>query len=236
MINKNKKAQMHLEIILSLVIFVGFVLFILIFLNPTKDYSDNSVQLDKISKIILKNISQDYKEISLSLNNMVSSSCFSIENPKSNYYNFVVTNSSNDLVESYRSGNNIIIKNSKDIFFKIHYSSFFNSSNINSCSNPIIRNENYTFGAMFYDSIISYESLLNLNQLYLADYSAFKANNNINSDFTFVVYDHENILINDSLSKIKNTGRVIISRNIPIKVFEEDMTSKDLILNLRVYT
>jgi len=232
---QNLKAQMHLEIILSLVIFVGFVLFILLFLNPLKNYSAHSEELNKISDILIENLSSYYGFVSFSL---IKSEhpCFSIENPKSDM-NFFVTNSSGDPIDFAKDGDKIIIKDAKNqIFFKVHYSNTFDPVSTDNCNKELKKRNNYTLGAIYSDKVVFYSSIIELNKTYMNNYLDFKQRNNIHNDFNYVIYNKEIMIMNDSLSNLKNKGRQIVSRNIPIKVVYENMSYADLTLNLRVYT
>ena len=64
----NNRAQGHVEIILSFVIFIGFLLFIFIFMNPFAKTKETSHIMDNIQKSIINEISGDVGKLSVVVN------------------------------------------------------------------------------------------------------------------------------------------------------------------------
>ncbi len=252
--NKGKRAQGHVELVLSFVLFVGFVLFILLFLNPLNQKEVSNSLLDKSWGIIEKNISIDYYLVSLIIQNPSlldnsGKSCFILENVPFDLSLVRVTDSLGNPVSSSISSSGKKNKLSISIvpeeqLYKIYSSQSFLSSSatLNSCYSDLSKKTsdktktNYSFGVVEKNSIIFYDSISKLNASYALDYTSLKNYLGITGDFGFIVYDDSRKVIFDTLSGpgiIKSSN--VLSREIPIIVMKNDGSKIKMIFNLQVW-
>lgn len=123
----NKKGT-HVEVIISFVIFITFVVFLFVASKPAIiKQEDKTNLLDNLEyKILEKEISADVKVISVTISS-VTGNCVNLGNFLDGQDidgRVVVKNSSGDSVEAHMEGNSFSI-DSKDTFFKIYYSEEF---------------------------------------------------------------------------------------------------------------
>ena len=64
---KNKKGISHIEVIISLVIFIGFLIFLFVFLKPVRNREISQTILDTAENGILDFLEVDYNYISVKL-------------------------------------------------------------------------------------------------------------------------------------------------------------------------
>jgi hypothetical protein len=233
MMNK-KNGQIHVEMILSFILFVGAVFFIFFFLNPLKSNTNVYTDLDNSYREILKNVSIEYRYISLALASNANT-CFTVANPFREKENLIVQDSSGNILASSINSSFIKIAPSGK-FYRIYFSDYFNhsdSSSLTSC--PDISAQS-SFGPLGFQNEVLYENLIKLDQEYSSDYNSLKSDLNLNNDFEFVVYDenHE-VLINNSLSLHKLKPSNVYSREIPLEVIYPNASQNFIILNLRVW-
>jgi hypothetical protein len=247
MVNKKrgKKAQGHLELILSFVIFVGFTFAIFIFLNPLKQPHINYASLDDLEKSLLNYTSISYKEIMLGINQ--SFDFDSLVSLKINYpFNprtVLAKNITDEIINAKIEGNYMIFQNSENSrFYTIFVSPFFNNftsveclNNPNKCQTLVTSNA--SFGAVTYETIPLYENFFELNKSYMSDYVNLVKNLGIEGKFEFALYNfpQKTVIINDSLSKFKIKSSNVLSRDILLKTIDKNATQHDVILNIKIW-
>ena len=74
---ENKKAQSHVEMMLSFVIFVGALMFIFIFLNPFAKTADKVSVIDDIQRVLIEDIGSEVGKMSVIVNDY-SLDCYSL--------------------------------------------------------------------------------------------------------------------------------------------------------------
>ena len=211
----NKTSQSHVEIIMSMVLFIGFLIFVFLFLNPAfktkKDLTIDKVQ-EKITDKISSNIGK-LSVITASVND-----CYSLEKVEKDYgNNFTEVQ---DLENPRR--------------YTIYYADFFKESIIGniSCSNLP---SNFNFGDYVEEKVVVYEKIIGLKELYENDYNSLKNQLEIN-DFSFEVFDINRNKISDLSINPKLPENVdIVSKDILIRVVDSNANFKILILNLKTW-
>lgn len=242
-----KKSQMHLEMIMSFIIFLGFLLVILYFINPLNSSKPSYTSFEIIENKILQNISITYQQASLILNNIPSYSCVQLTNGIPFASSNVIILDSNGKTLPRENSDSFTSLFSFDIssislgadkrYFQLLLSNDFSnvpSSPLQGCGS--YGSNQISFGSLTFEKDVLYESLVNFNNSYLNDYSSLKSQLGINKDFSFVVSDiNKNILMNESLSERKALVGNAISRDIPLTMINKTGAKNQIILNLRVW-
>jgi len=238
----SKNSQSHIEVIISFIIFIGFIGMIFYFFSPIKQKNVSSASFDRVQEKILENVSINYNYISLILNsNPASLACFSVNNNPGITGNFIAKDFSGKIANAEKTGagaSSILkIVHSGSTFYRLYISDKFKSYPVPSAAScSELPNANYSFGAMASESIILYGNLAELENLYTADYSGLKNSLGLDSDFEFVVYDlNRSVLMNESLAKHKIKSSSVLAREILLKTINKDANQTNIILNLRVW-
>ena len=206
-----KKAQGHVEMILSAVIFIGFILFILVFLNPFTRTKDTSFIMDNMEREILNNITASVGKLSVIVN--TTSDCYDSSKINSYGTNYIEIQDSVNLRK-----------------YTIYYHDSF--SGILSCTSG----ENYTLGTYSNEEIVVEENIINLRSEYENNYDNLKTNLGITNEFLFKTRD----LLGDEISELSvdrniPVGVNVESRDVPIRTINNNKEIKELILNIRAW-
>jgi hypothetical protein len=240
------RAQVHLEIILSFVIFAGFVFFLLLFINPINQQKVSSSMLDKTWNNIQKNVSIDYQSISLIItpsgyDKIKYQNCFSVDlsSLNTNLNNILVLNSSQTYISSIpdSGGTNLQISNiQNESFFTLYISNSLNPHHqvLGSCTNLIL-NTDYYLGLIDNQNSPLYENLISLNKSYIENYSGLIDSLAIDNNFDFIFYNESRvILFNATNPNLVKPGNVL-SRETPLTFIDQNAKKTKLIFNLRVW-
>jgi hypothetical protein len=241
---KFKSAQSHLELILSFVIFVGFVFAIFLFLNPLKQPYVNYLSFETIQAKILENATINYRTIPIILNKDLNPTqigdCFSINNTLNINGNLLVKSGKEDRIKNaINDSKKIYIEYGpgKETSYTLYISENLNNySDIDSAECTELGEANYSLGALRYGKDILYENLFVLDKLYMEDYALLLDNLGIEDNFEFAVYALDKTsLLNNSLSLHKTKITSVISRDILLKSIDKNATQIDIFLNLKVW-
>jgi hypothetical protein len=205
----SKKAQAHIEAIFSFSLFIGFLIFVLFFLNPfTKTQSENS-QIDQIKNIVIKNISSDIGKVSIILNNL--GSCYNLTS----------------LIGQY--GNKFVVINETNRKYTVYFSDKFNDNSDTLC----ITND-FSYGVYSKESFIVYESAVNLKGEYNSDYQTLKQKLGIINDFSFRIKDMENnTLINAERNIPKSID--VKSEDTYIRIINSSGSIFNGVINIKIW-
>jgi len=244
--NKNKKivcnrrAQAHVEMIISFVLFVGFVVFILIFLNPVNQSKISDAVLDATWNKVSDNLSINYNYISLILKNPPTK-CFSISSSPINLLGALVTDSSGNLVYSQvvDSSDMKIDNSGGETVYRLYFSDYFNSytKQLDNCDS-LLSNfalKEYSFGLSSKKKTILYEKISELNKSYTENYKLLKKSLGVDNEFDFIVYNESRDILFDVTSNNKIKGTTVLSREIPITVMNNKTQQIKIIFNIRVW-
>ena len=207
-----KKAQSHVEVMVSFVIFIGFLLFIFIFLNPFARTKEPSYIMDNAQKVIINNISGDVGKLSVITNG--TGGCYQIPSYLTTKYN-----------------NNFKEIKEDDKKYTVYFSNEIFSWGVISCGFTL----NYTLGIYSEEKMVVYDRIADLKNAYNSDYDNLKISLGIN-DFLFST---KNLIGEEipELSVTKNApkGIDVESRDIPIRVINNTAQVQELILNIKVW-
>lgn len=234
----SNRSQGHVEMILSFVIFIGFVVAMFFFLNPTKENKVNYVSLDSVENILLDNLSVNYNYIAVILDSPQDQP-FSVQNNFDISKEILVIDEKNNIVQSTNDYSALKINiqpksGSNARLYKIYFSDVFNSypaGNFN-----LLDRTQYNFGVLTLEKSVLWENINLLNKSYIEDYLQLKKNLKIKEDFEFTIYDinHTKIFFDvKSVHKLKNF--FVLSRDIPLRIIDKDVNQRDIIINLKVW-
>ena len=235
---KTKKAQGHVEMILSFIIFLGFLLVMFIFINPVSEKKVSYVSLDNVETALLENISIDYQYVALILKYSPKDlSCFSVDNNLSIASNLLVLDENERIVKSENKNKQIDIQpvalNPR--LYKLYFSNNLSvSDKPSSCTK--LKSSNYTFGVLTLENSVLFENLAALNKTYFENYTQLKSGLKLNSDFEFIVYNlnqTQKIFDTTPLHRVKNSQ--VLSREIPLRIINSTGGQSDIVINLRVW-
>lgn len=248
-LNRNLHSQGHVEIILSFVIFIGFLALLFIFFNPISPPRTSSVAIDDVQEKILDYVSIDYDYGSVILKIIPSESCFSVANSIGLAGNegLIVLDANNTIVNSRYSSQKIYIQKSSSStnkFYRFYVTpdsrdaekSFNTYSFGDDIACTDLAAADYNFGAVSRDSMPLYENLEALNYNYESTYSELKKILSPAYDFEFVVYNlNRAVIMNNSLGMHNIKSSNVFSRELLLKTINRDAKQDDIILGLRVW-
>lgn len=214
----NKKGQGHVEMIISFVLFVGFLLFVFLFLNPFYE-STQKISITKESEIILKRLSEPVGKLFAIVE--TSEDCYDLKKVNKIYGdNFIEVKEISDP--------------GKPLRYTIYYGKFFDPENVGDISCSSKTGKAYTLGAYTQEEVIVKQKIIDMKTAYETDYSALLLDLGI-GHFTFSVRDFDG----NTFSELSVSGdRVpedaeVFSKDIPIVVMDDKGAKTEYILNIR---
>ena len=211
---KFKKAQGHIEMILSTVLFIGALIFIFIFLRSP--FQSKEISTEKIERVLISNLSYNLGKLSVIVDS--DNDCYNLNKVNDDY--------GNNFIEVHDS-----INKRK---YTIYYGDFFDSSLIGkiSCSDKI--GNNFKLGIYTEEKIITKNKIQNLKTAY-DDYAILKEALKI-EDFSFQFKNLNNEIIQELSVNNLIPGNVnVVSKDIPIRVIDEKGNILELILNVKAW-
>ena len=205
-----KKAQSHVEMMLSLVIFVGALTFIFIFLNPFAKTGEKISIIDEIQKTVVEDMSSEIGKLSV----------------------IGDTGPNNYIIPSGYGSNFIEVQEtfSNPIKCQLYFSDVFGAGTQTCQFNA------YTLGVYSKEEMIVWDKIILLKQNYETDYNNLKSLLGISDDFSF---SFRNIGGGEIgvLSVLKNppVGVNVESKDFPVRVMDNSGNINELILNIRVW-
>jgi hypothetical protein len=223
-VKMNKKSQGHVEVILSFVIFLGFIMFAFIFLNPFANNERTFYSADSL--ITIKDeVSSKIGRLSVVLDNDPLANCYDIGD--SGYYE-----------EEY--GKDPLEK--QDINNPLKYIIYFDLAepgNGDIQNNIIGCDENfYKLGTFTKENMIIYENVEGLKGSYETDYESLKSLLNIGKDFSFsirTIGGDEVIALTPSNPKDIPVGVNVESKDAPVIIIKRSGEIGEYILNLKLW-
>jgi hypothetical protein len=229
----NKKGFSHIEVVLSFIIFLGFVIFLFAIFNPFKINTKSDVYIDMTERAIMDNISAKINFFTLKLKEGASS-CF--------YFTYGL-NLSNIVVKDNNyerlGASSILIDNKKQIkidgtgnFFYIYSSDEFEENAVSgSCGE--LTSEEYSIGLFRIYKMVSFSKLNSLIEKHNSDYSNLKKEMGLTKDFSFNVRESSGNII---VTTDKKPPKIeVFARDEPIQLVYQNGSFKYAILNIRVW-
>jgi len=234
---KCKRSQAHVEMILSFVIFVGFIVTMLIILSPVRNRQISYTILDITEEQLLERLSINYTTLSLTLTQDTNQgTCFSVPNTLGISADRVVKDQKNIIIASQDAGGRIVLEKSPNNvrFYNFYISESFNPSSGSLTGCVELNSENYTYGVLNLHDIVLYENIENFSTSYNDDYEELRKELDIQNDFAFFVYNETGILFQGEIYKPRNVQ--VVSRNLPIRVMNKNAEVSNLIINLQAWS
>ncbi len=207
--------------IISLVLFVGFLFFVFVFANPLTK-ADDGVSIGVTQEGLVDELSYSVGKLSVIVN--TTSDCYDSEGFGGYGSSFVEVK---DVVNLRR--------------YTLYFGSFFNPSKVNVISCSDLEDYNFSLGPYNEEKIIVYEEVERFVNEYESDY--FDLRDYIGAeDFSFNFLDLDRNQINfldDSrglgVEREPREGSVVISRDINVRMIDKDARIYEVILNIRVW-
>jgi len=205
-----KRSQGHVEVILSMILFIGALIFIFVFLNPAIKKKED-INIDKIQEKIINNISSTIGKLAVVTESV--GDCYSLDEVNDDY------------------GNNFIEVRNDERSYTIYYGDFFDYDFIEVISCPL----NFKLGSYTEEKIIVYEKIQKLKNNY-NNYNLLKRNLGVD-DFSFKVKNIDGNIIEElSVSDEKIPINVdVASKDITIRVMNNKAEISEYILNLKTW-
>ncbi len=208
---QNKKAQSHVEMMLSFVIFVGALMFIFIFLNPFAKTADKISVIDDIQRVIIEDIGSEVGKLSV----IGDSGTVDYTIPSEYGANFI------EVQETF----------SNPIKCNLYFSDDF------SVGTQTCQFDSYVLGVYSKEEIIVWDKIVLLKSNYETGYSGLKNSLGISEDFSFnfkSIGGGEIVVL--SVSKNPPVGVNVESNDFPVRVIDSLGNINELILNIRVWS
>ena len=229
----NKAGTGHVEVIISFVLFIGFLAFILITFNPLKG-PPNPAIVNSVYNVLEDNLSVELNKVSINLNDITGQSCFILKDSgnlisdlKCNNNNIFVKDQDNNRKYAEIVSNEIVSAlNPSKNFYTIYCSDEIdpitgNFENPNLC-NEYEQNE-YEVGIIVSNNYWSLKKITRLKNDYLSKYPSIKKEFiRETSDFGFIIWDLNQGKDFDVTQEVPK-GLDVISKTLPINIIDSDI-------------
>jgi hypothetical protein len=235
---KNKKGISHVEVILSFVIFIGFLIFLISIINPFKIFSKSKVYLNILERELRNYTSVRVDFLTLRLNDGIEG-CFKF---KYDLENITVKNETGSplLAFSRIEGGHrrIFIKGIGEEFYYIYSSKEFKERIFDPKSCDLLKkDEDYTLGLFRSYDLTSYSKLQELKREHDSNYEELKQKLGIptSKDFSFNVRDTTKKEILIEVAKKPPVGVKVLARDVSIQIVNSTGDFRYAILNIQVW-
>ncbi|MFA5258984.1 MAG: hypothetical protein WC979_08270 [Candidatus Pacearchaeota archaeon] len=211
---KQKKAQGHVEVIISFAMFAGAMIFIFMFINPISRNEESFSISNKVQQALIENISSSIGKVYAVSNE--SGGCYSVK----------------DYILSYGDNFREIQDSENPRVYVIYFSPLFEKNaphNSDDC-----KTHNLTTFSV--ERVVFYEYIENLKSNYNDQYGSLKTQLGLTNDFSFSVYDLEEVKIEElSVNKSLPMGINIESYELPIRVINKYAEIKSYIIKINAW-
>jgi hypothetical protein len=216
----SRRGQGHVEMIISFVLFVGFLVFVFAIFNPLFR-TEKSISADNEKTVIVKNISDSVGKLAV----VVASSddCYSVNEIKKFYgSNFV------EIID-------VPPTPTSQGKYTLYFGDFFDPSLVGKVSCSEAKGNAYSLGAYTDQSLIIKQKAISLKQLYDANYKAVASELGIiNFAFAFRNLDGTPL---DGMSVTPSIPQSvdIASLDSPVVVIDDKAKIEEFIMNVRTW-
>lgn len=224
----------HVEIILSFILFVGFLLFLFIIFNPVKESSINLFDLEIAEREILKGIMAELNYTTLSINEAGFhdvGECFSIS---SNNLGVYVEDKDGKKTPAYSDGNKIVVKKSGRFYTLFYFRDFapYAEEHID-CEITNLAGIPHEIGSKRIANVLYNSSIDEFSARYYGDYENFKTQLGLSTDFGFIVYDSAK---NEIMKVMKDkSSKAVFSEEKGYQLLYNNGTRKEVVLNIQIW-
>jgi len=202
----SKHSQGHIEIILSFLIFIGFLLFMFIFINPFASIESKDI-IDNIKDLIINDISDEVGKLSIIVDN--NGDCYD-----------------RDILSNYGTKYLEVNEGRK---YTVYFNDIFGVSSVPACDTPA-----YTLGTYSTEKMIIYEKIQELRTNYINNYEDLKTSLGILDEFAIELKRLDGG-VEIGVNKEIPFGIEVKAVNIPIRVINSNGEISEFILNILVW-
>jgi hypothetical protein len=228
---RSKRGASHFEVVVSFILFLGFVFFLLMFVRPYKTTSLSGSIVASLYDSFEEEVHTNLTSVFLKASNE-SASCFYV-NLSGVPFRFSLTDSlvkniSDVKKDSWFDGDELNILGD-DTFYYVFISPEFNNSDLGDCSAV----DNFVLGSLVERRAISYNRLVEMKDRYDNDYSDLKSELGFPEVFDFAVSFGD--LPELTMSRLVPQGVDVQAREYLEEVLFENGTIVNSKFNLRVW-
>ena len=231
----------HIGVVLSFVIFITFLIFLYMEVQPTINLDEKKNLLEFVENGIIGKSSADLTSVSLFIDKNNPQNCVELVNFFSNVgvgEKVIVTNDVAKIDQVSKSGNNLLIlRNSGDLFFKIYESEEFtaiNTGTLGTCQPLNEVNNGYILGLIKTNKQIFETKIIKLINDYYADYELFKEEIGVGlgDEFGFgFTYNNGTVI----KTKETNVSVSVYADEIPIQYISDSAALEPGFLSVKVW-
>ena len=210
---KLNKIGSHVGVIISFAIFIIFLVFLFIILEPSLKVTEKKeATIENIEALLVEYLDSELTTASVKINVALTENCITFNQLEPitatglTGSNIFVKNSTNSNMEFKWTEPNLMVKNEKkDNFFKVYASSAINSPQTYSPTGcQSISQGKYTMGIVKTEEKTFEKNIIDAIEDYKADYSAFKQETGISDEVGFdFAYENGTIIKQEKALKIK---------------------------------
>jgi len=210
-----RNAQMHIEVILSFLLFMGAILAVFVFLNPLIKTPSPVVDINAMQEKIVGEISEKVGSISVITN--VDGECYNFDSSYVLVYG-------NEYTEVHFLGTRKYV---------LYFSEFLEDSLVKNHDSGCVE-DNYKFGIYKEEMLIPYSNVEGFIENYNLDYEGLRDLLQMGSEFRITFKNLEGVV---KLSGVKNIpeGVEVNAQEFPISVIKNNGDVEYLILNIQVW-
>lgn len=207
-----KKSQAHVEMILATTLFIGFLIFLFIFLKSSSKIT-KELPIDEVKLAVIKEMEVNIGRLSIVLAS--ETSCFDLT----------------DLYDEYGTNFRVLKDPLNPKRITVYYGEFF-EKNFQACDS---NKKNFKTGAYIEEKIILEKNVEKLVGDYNLDYSILKQRLGI-ENFAFEFKDK----MGEIIQKLSVKGKIpqnadVVSEDFPVRVINNKAEISELTLNIKVW-
>ncbi len=235
--NSRKGSSIHVDVLVSLGIFVAFIIFMFVFLKPLNIISQKDSSLTLTENSVMNYLEKNLTVISFKVQPTQgdAATCYSVDIPINS--SIIIKDQQGNVVQAKRSGGNVLLeKSAAGNFYQIYISEDLEERTpiLAGCAVLDSLTNQYTVASRKLYNIPSYKSIISLFAEYNADYTVLKQELKLKNDFNIVLKKNDSTPLLDG--KGFNPRAVdIMAKDIPLEIFDENATMSAAILNIQVW-
>lgn len=235
------KRGSHVGVILSFAIFITFLVFLYLVLQPSLEIKEDKENLLQNLKVDLKEkFSSQIETIVFVINVTTTEDCVRLEDLVSQLKNdsIILKDEAGNIIDDFRNVNGDLLinrENVDEVFFKVYDSTEFTPINNESLSGcQLLSNESYIFKSVAVNKEIFLERINKTIEEYENNYDSLKEELHlpVASNFGFIFTDKKGL---EMMTPLKNVSTSVYAEEIPILYVDDRANIKSGFLTIRVW-